>query len=119
MDQVLFLDIVVNCNFQREYTILPNHHASVFGNAMEDQVLSNGVEELVNVQSPNMYSVPRSLFATAVGNKTKPLQAQRGRTELSNMMPVYSMVQRYPGIRFRMASLRVGQASCASAVHRQ
>ena len=34
-----------------------------------------------------MESILRSLFATAVGDKTKTLQAQRERPELSNVMP--------------------------------
>ncbi len=108
LDQTPFLDNVVNVAFQREYLILPNHHASVFLNDMEDQVLSNRIEELVNVQLPDIYTVLRSLFATAVGHKTQALQAQRERPELSNVMPAYIIVQRYLGKRFRNAFLGVG-----------
>jgi hypothetical protein len=41
------------------YLILPNRHLSVSLNAMEDQVLSNRIEEDVNVQLPDMYKTHR------------------------------------------------------------
>ena len=33
------------CGFLKECPILPDHHASVFRNAMEVRLLSNGIEE--------------------------------------------------------------------------
>ncbi len=79
-------------------------------------MLHNRTGGLVNVQLPDMYSVLR-LFPTAVGDKTKALQAQREQQGLSKTGCVYSIVQWYLGKGFRTASLGVCQTSCTSAVH--
>jgi hypothetical protein len=84
----------------REYLILPNHHISVSLNVMEDQVLSDRIEEDVNVQLPDMYNIHRWFFATAVGDKMKDSQAQQGLPEPLNMWPIHSMVQQYPKKKF-------------------
>jgi len=55
--------------------------------------------------------------ATAVGAKTKNLGAQQVRTELLNLWPVYTMVQRYLRKTFRNASQVRSrtQAQCISS----
>ena len=54
--------------------ILLNRHASVFLNAIVDQVLRSRINELVSVQLPDMYSVlGGGLLTTAAGDKTKTL----------------------------------------------
>ena len=59
----------------------------------------------MDIQLPDIYNVLiRRLFATAVRERAKAPQVGREQPELSNVFPVYSMVQRYLANRFRNSS---------------
>ena len=77
---------------------------------MEVRLLSNRIEELVDVQFPGMYNLLGG-YLQMLGDKMKVFQARRELPELLNMLPVYCMVQLNLGKRFRTASSGVNQTS--------
>lgn len=81
----------------RECRFLSNHHASVFLNATEDQVLSCRIGDLAEV----LLLVLGELFTTTVGYEAEALQVERDLLELLNMLPVYGGIW---GRRFAIPS---------------